>query len=295
MKLLSPAPSGRTLRADAMMQHLMGPGVICVEAARADILTAAAQLLSGDSLLVGCGYQLPIPGGISVSTKPSRRRHTRDRVIAVSAHCLRTRDRCNSLLNHCGDNTLLILLIATGTEPPHWIDVDARFQMTPRNPAEPPGGVPPLAMYRGAAVPARQLRLCVARKADDIAQEPLPQYAGEDGATPFKIADGTEAMLWAGLTVRAGVSPMLQRSAGVSPGLIGVIEQFGEYGSPIVRFANMAVVLMSEEGDKQQLPLTPCNHMVTVRDLQELPRLPPGWVLERMEGVNIGPISHLLI
>jgi hypothetical protein len=273
-----------------MVRQRTGPGVVCVETDRADILTAAAQLLSGDSLLVGCCFQLPAPGGIAVSTKPARR--APDRVIAVSAHCLRTRERCYSLLAHCGESTLLILLVATGTKPPDWIDVDVHVQMPPRDPQQPTVAPPPPALYRGSEVPAWAVRLCVVPKASDLTLEPLPQYAGEEDARLCKLADGTEVMLWAGLTVRAGVSRVLQRSLGVSPGLIGVVERFGNFGSPIVRFANMAVVLFDDDGE---MPLTPCNRLVTVRDVQELPRLPAGWELERADGVSIVPISHLLI
>jgi len=293
MKVLSPPPPGRILTADAMMQQRTGPGVICVRVPAADILTAAAQLLSGDSVLVGCCRQLPIPGGVSVHAKPARRRRGRcasGRVIAVSAHCLRTRESCNRLLQFCDQRSLLILLIVTGTQAPSWFDVEVDFQMVPRDPTQPPVAAPLPTLYRGSEVPATAVRLCVVKNKEDLSLEPVPLYAGEDDPKQCKLADGTEAMLWAGLTVRAGVSHMLQRSAGVSPGLIGVIERFGEFGGPIVRFANMAVVHMNNE-----LPLTPCNRMVTVREVQELSRLPPSWVLERAEGVAVGPILHLLI
>jgi hypothetical protein len=289
MKVLSAAPPGCVLDVpDAMMRHGLGPHVICVTAPPACILTAAAQLVQLDTLLVACCRQLPFPGGVLVSSRPSRRQRAPARVVAVSAHCLRTVERCNELLAHCGRDTLLILLIAAGARLSTHFRVDASYEITMRNPTEPPVQVPPAAVYRREKVPARRVRLCVVAKTEDIGNEPLPQYAGEE-STELKLADGTDAVLWVGMLVRAGVSRVLQREAGVSPGLIGVIEQLSANNFPIVRFANMAVVLVTGES----VPLTPCNRMVTTRDLQELPMLPPGWELERMDGVNWLPIQHL--
>lgn len=308
MKLLSPVPLGRLLELPVAMRH-HSPGVVCVSAPPADILTAAAQLVSADAdtLLVSCCALLPpgtaCGGAVAVGARPRRHRGGAcggSRVVAVSAHCLRSVERCNELLKHAGQDVQLVLLKATGSKLHSCLArlVDHSFEMNPKNPTEPTTATVGPAVYDDRFVPTRAVTLRVVAMADEIGMEGLPQFGGEEGAVKYKTQDGVETQLWPGMVVRAGLSQWLQRVAGVSPGLPGVIEQISRYGWPIVRFANAVVVLLQLEEAKAgdpRLPLAPANGIVTARELQELPALPPHWQLDVADGAGRRCIQHLLI
>jgi hypothetical protein len=310
MKLLSPVPLGRLLELPVAMRH-HSPGVVCVSAPPADILTAAAQLVSADAdtLLVSCCALLPpgagdACGAVAVGARPRRHRGAAagggSRVVAVSAHCLRSVERCNELLKHAGQDAQLVLLKTTGSKLHSCLArlVSRSFEMNPKNPAAPATEAVGPAVYDDRFVPTRAVTLRVVATTDEIGMEGLPQFGGEQGAVNYKTQDGAETRFWPGMVVRAGLSQWLQRVAGVSPGLPGVIEQISRYGWPIVRFANAVVVLLQLEEAKAgdpRLPLTPANGIVTARELQELPALPPHWQLDVADGVGRRCIQHLLI